>query len=199
MKRCGHVLHFAGRVLPGLVSAVLLCVVPVPALAQGTSGAILGAVKDQDGAAIPGANIVVRNVLTNSLRSMSTDSAGRFRVEELPLGEYEVQAEHDKFKKMAHSGIVLTLGRDAVGIHAALDKQIPNRVGVFGSIQSMQSRMSGIGSRCRLAVDRIFQRSGTVGAKKMRQKSCDGGSRQQLRRHAEQKGRREAGLFRFGC
>jgi len=114
MKRRGLVLQFAGRVLPELVCAVLLCATPVPALAQGTSGAILGAVTDQDGAAITGANIVVRNVLTNSLRSTSTDSAGRFRIEELPLGEYEVQAEHDKFKKVTHSGIVLTLGRDAV-------------------------------------------------------------------------------------
>ena len=114
MKRRGLVPQFAGRVLPELVCAVLLCATPVPALAQGTSGAILGAVTDQDGAAITGANIVVRNVLTNSLRSTSTDSAGRFRIEELPLGEYEVQAEHDKFKKVTHSGIVLTLGRDAV-------------------------------------------------------------------------------------
>jgi Carboxypeptidase regulatory-like domain/TonB dependent receptor len=114
MKSRGLVFQFAGRVLPGLVSAALLCTMPMSALAQGTSGTILGAVTDQDGAVIAAANIVARNVLTNAWRSMSTDGAGRFRIEELPLGEYEVQAEHDKFKKTTHSGIVLTLGRDAV-------------------------------------------------------------------------------------
>lgn len=96
-----------------LVAALLLAL-SNRATAQGTTGDILGVVTDQDGASLGGAKITARNVLTNLSRSMLTDIAGRFRLEELSLGEYEVQAEHPRFGTEVRSGIVLTLGRDAV-------------------------------------------------------------------------------------
>jgi hypothetical protein len=101
-------------ILVGMVATVLVIILTVPSLAQGVGGAVLGMVTDQDGAAIASAKIVAKKLLTNSSRSVLTDGAGRFRIEELALGEYEVQAEHPRFTKTVHRGILLTLGRDAV-------------------------------------------------------------------------------------
>ncbi|HWS55128.1 MAG TPA: carboxypeptidase regulatory-like domain-containing protein [Pyrinomonadaceae bacterium] len=97
-----------------LASAAVLCALPAAPLAQGTAGAILGVVTDQNGAAVSGARIVARNVRTNSARAMLTGGDGRFRFEELRPGEYEVQAEREGFSREVRRGIVLTVGRDAV-------------------------------------------------------------------------------------
>jgi hypothetical protein len=82
--------------------------------AQTTTGTILGVVKDEQQAVVPGAAVTVRNVDTNVARSVITDPGGRFRVPNLPPGTYEVTFELAGFGRLVRSGITLALNQDAV-------------------------------------------------------------------------------------
>ena len=66
------------RLLSFAVAAALA--LPATALAQVSSGKILGAVQDQSAGALPGVTIVVRNVETGVSRETVTNTRGRFEV-----------------------------------------------------------------------------------------------------------------------
>src|SRR5580698_7355040 len=78
--------------------------------AQGTTATILGTVTDSTGAAIPDAMVQVKNVGTGQTQSIQSDAQGRFRVPDLTVGGYEVQATKNGFSKSVHKGITLTVG-----------------------------------------------------------------------------------------
>ena len=64
-----------------------------PALAQGTTGRIVGTVGDEQGLAVPGVAVTARNTATGFARSSSSGSNGAFQIPGLPAGSYEVTAE----------------------------------------------------------------------------------------------------------
>lgn len=82
--------------------------------AQVTTGTISGTVKDSTGAVLPGGKIVLRNQETGISRTVQTDAAGRYLASSLSLGNYEVTATLEGFQTVVRSGIVLTVGREAV-------------------------------------------------------------------------------------
>jgi len=77
-----------------LVGFLLLALVLAgPAAAQITRGAISGTVRDGTGAIVPGANVTVTNVDTNSARTTISDSQGFYRVAGLDPGPYTVRTQ----------------------------------------------------------------------------------------------------------
>lgn len=93
---------------------LLLAVMAGPAFAQSTTGTILGTVRDEQGGVVPGATVTVRNTDTNLLRTAISDTDGKYRMPNLPVGSYEVTVELEGFAKYVRSGIVLLLNQDAV-------------------------------------------------------------------------------------
>src|SRR5579859_6301930 len=89
---------------------LLLC--SLPALAQSTTGRILGTVTDQSGAAVPGATVVITDVQRGSSRSATTDDSGAYAVPDLQPGAYKIHVEAKGFK---------TSERPNVGIEVATD------------------------------------------------------------------------------
>ena len=81
--------------------------------AQAT-GSIVGTVTDTSGAAVAVANIQVKNVATGVAQTTKTDDQGRYRVPELIIGEYEIQASKEGFSTSLHSGVTLTVGAQPV-------------------------------------------------------------------------------------
>ena len=69
-----------------------------------------GTVSDSSGAVIPGAEVTMRNTLTNQPRTTTTDDHGFFRADQLAVGTYEVRAEHSGFTSYRHTRVVLSLG-----------------------------------------------------------------------------------------
>ena len=71
------------------------------AFAQGgATGAISGTVKDENGAAVPGAHVEIVNALTGATeRTASGDSGGNFTVTQLPPGNYKVVVTATGFSK----------------------------------------------------------------------------------------------------
>jgi len=82
-------------------------------LAQTTGGSISGEVRDTSGAVIPGASLTVTNVETGATRTATADSTGRYRVQNLAVGSYQVEATYSGFKSVTRRGITLTVGRAA--------------------------------------------------------------------------------------
>ena len=102
------------------------------ALAQVTTGTILGTVSDSTGAVIPGATVTVRNVETGITRTLSTDATGRFRAPQLGLGNYEITAGAAGFQSLVRSGITLTVGREAVVNFTLQVGSVAERITVTG-------------------------------------------------------------------
>src|SRR5262249_26534792 len=80
--------------LARILLAGLFLLVPfasgILAQSQATTGVIEGAVLDASGGALPGATVTIRNTGTGFEHVVTTDTQGRFRVVQLPLGPYRV-------------------------------------------------------------------------------------------------------------
>ena len=83
-------------------------------VAQTTDATILGTVTDQTGAVLPRASITATHLETGQSHKVQTDEGGRYRIPQLPLGEWEVKAELSGFKTVVRRGITLTVRREAV-------------------------------------------------------------------------------------
>jgi hypothetical protein len=81
--------------------------------AQGTSGSILGTVKDQNDSVIPGAKVTVLNTLTGLRREMLTNQQGDYEFGFLPIGEYSVTTERGGFSNATVEGIKLEVNQKA--------------------------------------------------------------------------------------
>ena len=68
-------------------------------------GTIRGTVTDPTGAAVPAANITIRNVDTGFTQSVPTGADGLYTLPYLPAGNYAVIAEKSGFRKAEATGI----------------------------------------------------------------------------------------------
>jgi hypothetical protein len=96
------------RVLFRLVVGFFVLSLAAPALAQ-TSASLSGLVRDADGV-LPGTTVIVRNVETGVTRQTVVGQNGRYTVDGLPSGRYDVRAELTGFKPGVREGVVLTVG-----------------------------------------------------------------------------------------
>src|SRR5712671_891578 len=90
----------------------LLALAPGTAWAQGEAS-LGGVVTDSTGAIIVGATVRVKNVETGGIRTLVTDSAGRYDASLLSVGKYDVTAEQSGFHAESKTGITLVLGQRA--------------------------------------------------------------------------------------
>jgi len=74
-------------------------------------GTLEGTIKDSTRAAVPEAEVRLRNTETNQTRSVASDAKGYFRLNELPVGVYEVQVQHPGFTMYRHAGVIVQVGQ----------------------------------------------------------------------------------------
>ncbi len=82
----------------------------LPLLAQAGAGEITGIVKDQAGAAVPGAMITVTETRTNLRRIVVSGGEGVYTAASLAPGDYRVDVERPGFKPVRREGIRLATG-----------------------------------------------------------------------------------------
>jgi hypothetical protein len=109
------------------------------------TGAIEGFIQDASGAAVPGAQVEVRNVGTGLTRAGSTDMTGRYTMLSLPVGEYEIKATANGFRTTVRSGITLVIGRTAVADIELAVGQVTDTVSVTAAPSLVETTHATLG------------------------------------------------------
>ncbi len=95
---------------PVLWGLLAVLVAAVPARAQSTA-TLRGTVTDTQGAALPGANITVRNQATGEERTAVSDRDGIYRFPSLAPGLYRLEVKLDKFQSQVMKDIRLEVAQ----------------------------------------------------------------------------------------
>src|SRR5690348_5126174 len=91
----------------GLCSLILFV---LGAVAQETTGTILGTVTDASGAIVRGATVTVTNTDRNTVeRTVSTTDSGAYVAPVLPIGHYSISIAASGFKTFTKSGLQLNV------------------------------------------------------------------------------------------
>ena len=85
----------------------------LPAGAQAGAGEITGMVKDQAGAAVPGATITITDSRTNLQRVAVSSGDGVYTAASLAPGDYRLDVELAGFKSVRRAGVHLATGEKA--------------------------------------------------------------------------------------
>jgi Carboxypeptidase regulatory-like domain/TonB-dependent Receptor Plug Domain/TonB dependent receptor len=99
-----------------LLTTILLLTFASIAFGQQDSGQINGTVEDQNGAAIAGATVKVKNVGTNAERSGTTNNSGYYVVTNLLPGQYEVTVNQTGFAAKTVKSTVSVGGASTVNV-----------------------------------------------------------------------------------
>src|SRR6266850_959000 len=89
--------RFLTRSLTVLITLGFTLFVAISAHCQVTGATLSGTVTDASGAAIPGAQVSVRNAATGVTRDFTTDSAGFYTAPNIIAGTYEVRVSAKGF------------------------------------------------------------------------------------------------------
>src|SRR6266487_2848077 len=72
---------------------VLVSLIAIPAWPQASTGSVSGTVRDQSGAAIPGASVTLTNTATNVAAKSTTNESGFYRFPGINPGQYSLTAD----------------------------------------------------------------------------------------------------------
>jgi hypothetical protein len=97
----------------GLCALFLLLMTAAALYGQGATATLLGTVRDQSNAVLPGVAITVNHVETGATRNSVTGARGEYRVSALPPGSYEIHAEMAGFQTGIRKGVTLNVGSEA--------------------------------------------------------------------------------------
>src|SRR3984957_9128372 len=97
----------------GLALVAFLLFFTPAAFAQ-VSASLNGTITDASGAAVVGAEVAVTNLETGDIRNTETDSAGRYQIYALGVGQYELRVKKQGFAEQIRTGIRLVVGQVAV-------------------------------------------------------------------------------------
>src|SRR5919107_5551420 len=101
------------RILIPFIAIALMFALVVPVAAQQTAvrGNLAGTVSDATGAVIPDAKVTVTGA--QDTRSTTTDAEGRFTVQGLLPGRYDVKVEKQGFKVADLKAVEVVIGKTA--------------------------------------------------------------------------------------
>ena len=128
-----------------LVLIVLIAAAGLGSLAAQTTGTILGTLKDQSGAVLPGAEITVTNIDTGITRTATSGARGEFRISALAVGTYDIQAGMTGFQSGVRKGITLTIGREAVVDFSLQVGNVTEQVTVTGEAPLIETTSAVVG------------------------------------------------------
>jgi len=101
------------RIVRHLTLVVLALVAVAGASAQVTTGSILGTVRDQSGAVVPNARVVVTDTGKGTSVTVEANGDGEYTIPFLIPGAYNVSAESAGFKRTVSNNIVLDIDQRA--------------------------------------------------------------------------------------
>jgi hypothetical protein len=106
----------------------------------------LGTATDSSGAALVGAKVTATNTGTNISQATVADAAGRYRIPDLPVGNYNVQASQSGFQTVVHSNITVTVGANLVVDFSLPIGQVTQTVNVEGEVSRVETQTAAVSS-----------------------------------------------------
>ena len=97
----------ATRLFAILAIGIVFLVGTAISRAQQITGTLVGTVQDTQGAVIQNANVTVRNIDTGITHTAISDAQGAYRVQYLPVGNYQVAVEAQGFKKFLQRNVAI--------------------------------------------------------------------------------------------
>jgi hypothetical protein len=91
---------------------ILVLLLATATFAQIDTGIISGKVVDPSGAVVPGAQITVTQIETNTQSVGQTNEDGMFRVPSLKSGSYRINVTAAGFKGLTREGLILRIGEN---------------------------------------------------------------------------------------
>ncbi|HKA16728.1 MAG TPA: carboxypeptidase regulatory-like domain-containing protein [Blastocatellia bacterium] len=95
------------------VALIMMSLASTISAAQQPTGSIEGLVTDPQGAVVPSASITAREVTTNLTRSVKAGEDGRYRIGQLPPGNYELKVSGPGFKSSVIPSVKVDVGTNA--------------------------------------------------------------------------------------
>jgi len=122
----------------------LLCA--AAALAQSTTGALVGTVSDSTGAVVAGAKVRVTNEGTGVTVETVTNSAGDYSVPNLPAASYKIHVELPGFRSVDLAGVRLLLNQTARNDIRMEPGAVEQSISVTAAPPVVQSETSSVAS-----------------------------------------------------
>jgi hypothetical protein len=134
------------RLLSVAVGCLLLTLLMgTPIQAQVETGRILGMVKDQSGAVIPGAKVTLTNEETNLTLTMTTGPTGYYMFPGIRIGNYKIEVEAKGFSKYVHAGVTLHVQEDAVVDATLVPGVLTQTIQVTAAAPVLQTQNASLG------------------------------------------------------
>ncbi|HXY49491.1 MAG TPA: carboxypeptidase regulatory-like domain-containing protein [Terriglobales bacterium] len=114
-------------------------------LAQQITGSIRGTISDPSGAVVQAASVTARQAETGLMRTTTSDHAGNYLLQELPVGHYSLEITAKGFRKYLQDGISLNVNETAViPVRLTLGTEA-EQIQVMADAQLIQSTVSSLG------------------------------------------------------
>jgi hypothetical protein len=124
-------------------ATLVLC--SVPALAQSTTGRILGALTDPTGAAVAGATVVVTDVQRGTSRTVATDESGAYAAPDLQPGTYKIHVEARGFKSVERPNVPIEVATDVRADFTLQPGQISETVTITEEVPLLNTTSATLG------------------------------------------------------
>src|SRR5256714_7259993 len=111
-----------------------------------TVGSISGTVRDEKGAAVAGAEVIIQAEQTGAARTVITDSDGFYSAPSLPVGRYTISTAPQGFKKTINNGVDLHVGDQLVVNLNVEVGQVSETVTVTGESEQVETRSGDVSS-----------------------------------------------------
>jgi hypothetical protein len=135
--------RFVRIVILGVLYGIVLS---LPVHAQ--SAAISGTITDSSGAVVEGAQVRVRSLATNVVRTTTSNGTGAYSMTNLDVGTYEVMAKKDGFKTFRVSSLELTVAQvstvNAVLMPGATSEEVTVNASSMAPIDLETSQVSNL-------------------------------------------------------
>ncbi len=131
------------RTILELAAVCILCVGPLNA--QIANGTIVGSIQDPRQAFVQGVRVTARHVATGQTFTALTSTTGDYVLSQLPVGEYQIQAEAPTFATAVENGIVLQIGKTLRIDFSLTVGQVSQRVEVETQAPLLDTDESSVG------------------------------------------------------
>ncbi len=113
--------------------------------AQVDTGAVLGTVKDQSGAVIPGAKLTLTNEGTGFNVSTVAEADGSYVFRPVKIGTYSVEAEYKGFEKIVRQHVTVNVQQQVVVDFTLVPGQVTQTVEVASAAPLLQTQEASVG------------------------------------------------------